>query len=146
MALTRLPKWDTELLPAFLYDRKDQAFKWGVNDCSLFAADAVQAITGTDIASDFRRGYTDHATSLAVIQSVSGGSTVADAAAYCAAKHNMPEYTFPLMAQRGDLVAADNDGQLIAGVVHGDGRHVVTVGESGLMYLPITQIKRAWKV
>jgi hypothetical protein len=50
------------------------------------------------------------------------------------------------MAKRGDLVIIDNAGTLIAGVVHLNGRHVVSVSETGLVRLPITNVVRAWSL
>lgn len=54
--LTRVPGWE-HLLAAFVRARMATPFAWGVNDCALFAADAVAAITGVDLAADLR-GYT----------------------------------------------------------------------------------------
>jgi hypothetical protein len=113
----------------------------------MFAADGIKAFTGTDIAAEFRGKYSDQPTALAAIRSITGGRTVADAAAYCAAKHGLTEWKHPLMAQRGDLAIARNgDGNPIVGLVHLNGRHIVTVSEKGLVHLPISSILRAWKV
>lgn len=144
MSLTRVQHWDTRALHGFLLERADQPFAWGVNDCALFAADAVQAATGTDIAAEFRGLYTDEDGALAAIRELTGGSTVADAAAWCAARHGLSEWQHPLCAQRGDLVVAENGGRLIAGIVHLSGRHVVTMAAEGLVRLPITAITRSW--
>lgn len=121
-------------------------FKWGVNDCALFAADGIQAYTGVDIADDFRGKYSDEAGAFALIRQVTGGATVADAAAYCAKKHALRERIHPLMAQRGDLVVVESAGVLISGLVHLNGRHVVVASEKGLNRLPITTVKRSWAV
>jgi hypothetical protein len=121
---------------------------WGANDCALFAADAIEAMTGVDIAADFRGKYHDEASALALIHSITGGSTVADAAAYCAAQHGLVEWTqpdpgtpgsrlpAPLLARRGDLVVLPDAGRIIAGVVHLNGRDVAVVGEAGLKRIP----------
>jgi hypothetical protein len=141
----RPENWDTIHFHQFLEQRANMPFKWGSNDCALFAADGIQAITGIDIASAFRDKYTTQAGAMAAIKEITGGTTVADAAAFCAASSEyFEELTHPLMAKRGDLVIVDNDGQSIAGLVHLTGRHVVTVTESGLARLPITAILRAW--
>jgi len=144
--MQRKDHWDTQHFDDFLLARVTMEFAWGTNDCALFAADAVEAITGVDIAEDFRGKYTTEKKAFALIASLTGGTTVADAASYCAAKHGLVEHEFPLMAKRGDLVVVEDDSRLIAGVVHLSGRHVVVVGEGGLKRVPLTAIKRAWAI
>lgn len=147
MPLKRLPAWDTQLLHRFLQERATTPFSWGVNDCSMFAADAVKAQTGIDIAEDFRGKYTDKAKALSLIKQITGGSTVADAASYCATKHGLTELQHPLMAQRGDLVTFSNaDGEIVAGIVHLNGRDLVSVGESGPVRVSIRKVNRAWRL
>lgn len=146
MALTRTTYWATRELHQFLLSRKDMPFTWGENDCCLFAADAIQSFTGVDLADDFRGKYIDKASALAAIASVAQGKTIQDAAAYCATKHSLQELPQPLFAQRGDLVLVEEAGDLIAGIVHLNGRHVVVVGEAGLKRQSITNVKRAWRV
>jgi len=138
--------WSTRELHDYLTNHAHTSFAWGQFDCCLFAADAIQAMTGIDIAAEFRGKYHDQASAFELIKTVTGGSTVADAAAYCANQHGLPEWKYPLMAQRGDLVVFENDGNLIAGVVHLSGRHVVSVSESGLIKAPITAVQRAWHI
>lgn len=146
MALTRNEHWATRGFHQFLLGRSKEPFIWGTNDCCTFTADAIQSITGVDIASDFRGKYTDKVSAFRAIKQITGGSTVSDAAAYCAAKHGLVELQYPLMAQRGDLVIVEEAGELIAGVVHLNGRHVVLVGEEGLKRQSIRNVKRAWRV
>jgi len=144
--LKRSPTWLTRELATFLKDHVNARFVWGTLDCCLFTADAIQAMTGVDIASDFRGKYTDQASAFALIKTVTGGSTVADAAAYCAAKYGLTEWKHPLQAQRGDLVAVTNGTDLIAGVVDLSGRFVAALGESGIIRISIRNITRAWHV
>lgn len=146
MSLTRIQHWATRSFHEFLLARAKMPFAWGQNDCALFAADGVLALTGIDIAADFRGKYSDEASAFAAIKSIAGGATVADAAAFCAQKHGLAELRFPLMAQRGDLVVFPNGPNLIAGLVHLNGRHVISVSESGLVRFMITDVKRAWRV
>lgn len=126
-------------------------FVWGTNDCCLFPADAIKAFTGVDIASDFRGKYTDEASAFELIPWITGhevdrASAVEDAAVYCAQKAELKEWPGPLFAQRGDLVVIANGETTIAGVVHLNGRHVISVGQSGLLRLPLRSVKRAWRV
>ena len=152
MPLKRVDNWDTQALERFLVSRRELPFAWGVNDCCLFPADAILAMTGVDLAEDFRGKYSSRAAAFRLIQSVTGGATVADAAAWCATKFELQEWVdqagkpVPLMAQRGDLVAIDNEGTLIAGIVHLNGRDVVTVAEEGLVRLPLAAVTRAWRI
>jgi len=146
MPLQKHEHWDTESFHDFLLAHATSPFIWGQNDCCLFAANAIESFTGTDIADDFRGKYTNHDSAFALIETLTGGTTVADAAAHCAAKHGLVEHQYPLMAKRGDLVVIANGDTLIAGVTHLNGRHVVTVTESGLVRLPITKVVRSWAV
>jgi hypothetical protein len=153
MALVRKTHWATRELTEFLIARASQPFAWGSNDCCLFPADAIQALTGVDLAADFRGKYSTEVEAFALIRSVTGSTApsetaVADVAAWCAAQHRLMEWPQPLFAQRGDLVVIENGGRQIAGIVHLTGRHVVSMAESGLVKLLITPtlIKRAWHV
>ena len=141
--LIRKETWDTGPFHEFLLERAKIPFAWGNNDCALFAADAIESITGVDIAPDFRGKYTDQRGALKTIHAVTGGATVEDAAEYCAAKAEMVEWKHPLMAQRGDLVTVSDAGRIISGVIHLNG-NIVAVGEDGLKVIPITSVRRAW--
>jgi hypothetical protein len=146
--LKRTTHWATRELHQHLLERATAAHEYGKNDCALFVADAIQAMTGVDIAEDFR-GYTTQQGALAAIAKVTGKSTVEDAAAYCAKKYGLPELEHPLLAQRGDLVVvsqADGPGGLLLGLVHLSGACVVAPGDAGLRRIPLTAIKRAWRI
>jgi hypothetical protein len=144
--LKRVQHWATRSFHQFLMARAKTPFSWGNNDCALWAADGILAQTGTDIASDFRGKYSDEAGALATIKAITGGTTVADAAAYCAAKHGMAELPHPLQAQRGDLVTVEDTGNEVAGLVHLNGRDIVVVGQTGLHRVSIMKILRAWRL
>lgn len=152
MPLKRTNSWDTGEFHEFLETRAKAPFAWGTNDCCLFPADAIQSFTGEDLAAEFREKYTDEASAFAAIAAITGGTTVEDAAVWCAERAGLSEWVdasgtpLPLMAQRGDLVVLEDSGRMIAGVVHLNGRHVVTVGEAGLKRLPLNVVKRAWKI
>jgi hypothetical protein len=112
----------------------------------MFAADAIKEITGIDVADDFRNKYHDEKSAYALIKKVTGGSTVEDAAAYCAQKHGLQELKSPLFAQRGDLVVLKDGDNIIAGVVHLNGRHVAVAAEQGMKVKDVREILRAWRV
>lgn len=146
MPLKRTQHWATREFHDFLLARASQPFSWGANDCCLFAADAIRSFTGVDLADDFRGKYSDEASAFALIRSITGGSSVEAAAVHCASKHDLTEWASPLCAQRGDLVLVEDAGRIISGVVHLNGRHIVSVGEQGLKRLPIRSIARAWQI
>jgi hypothetical protein len=146
MTLTRVEHWDTVAFHEFLLARAGVPFAWGENDCALFVADGIEAMTGVDVAGDFRGQYHSEAEAMDLIRSVTGGETVADAAAWCADRSGMPERVLPLFAQRGDMVVLPDAGRPIAGLVHLNGRDVVAVGEAGLKRLPLAGVTRAWRV
>ena len=51
--MTRLPDWRLRF-DALVMDRLHAPFSWGSNDCVLFAADNVLALTGEDLAFGLR--------------------------------------------------------------------------------------------
>jgi hypothetical protein len=146
--MKRIEHWATRGLDAFLRSRAATPFAWGTHDCALFAADGIEVMTGVDIAADFRGKYSDEAGALEAIRTVAGGATVADAAAWCAAKHGLEEWRHPLCAQRGDLVVYEDEitGRPVSGLVHLSGRHIVAAGPDGLKRVSITEVLRAWHV
>lgn len=144
MPLTRLPKWDTRLLHAYILARASMAFQYGPNDCCSFACSGIAAFTGTNIAEGFGSYKTANG-ALKAIKTVTGGSTVEDAAVWCATKYEMTEYKSALFAQRGDLVLA-KDVDLLMCLVSLNGRELLAPGEQGLKRLPLTAGLRAWRV
>jgi hypothetical protein len=146
MSLPKPHNWREQHFHNFILENAHKPFVWGENDCCLFPANAIQAISGVDLADDFRGRYRDEASAFALIKSLTGGSSVADAAAYCAHKHGLVEHEFPLMAKRGDLVVVKNGDALICGLVHLNGRHVITVSTNGHVRLPVSNVVRAWSI
>lgn len=56
MTLTRLPDWDIRAARWFRTVAR-RPFAWGSNDCALFCAGAVLAMTGVDLAAEWRGAY-----------------------------------------------------------------------------------------
>ena len=145
MALTRITDWDTKGLGPYLFAHKSDPFVWGQADCCLFAANAIQSFTGQDLAADFRGKYTDEASAFALIREITGGNSVGNAAEYCATKAGLQEWRSPLLARRGDLVVIDNAGREIAGIIDLTGRFALSMAETGMIVLPLSAVKKAWK-
>ncbi len=63
-------------LHALVLQRHDQPFAWGLRDCCLWAADAVHACTGRDLAIDLRGGYFSARQAARVVQRLGGLPTL----------------------------------------------------------------------
>lgn len=136
--MTRLWNW-AENLTAFLALRRDAPAQWGTNDCALFAADAVHAMTGVDMAAQFRGRYRTAAGAAALIDELGGLQAIA-----AAAFGSMPRSSWRL-ARRGDVVLADLDGRDTLMVC--DGAYMVGPGERGAVYRPMADGARlVWEV
>jgi len=109
---------------------------WGQSDCWMLAVDAYQAVTGEKLAPKLR-GYKTEAGGYKLFAK-HGFKTVG--AALAAHLPAVPT----LMAQRGDLGVIERRGIESCGVVTTIGVAVKT--EAGLTYLPVTELKRAFKV
>ena len=122
-----------ERLNDFIEDRRKAVFCWGQRDCVLFAADAVQAMTGVDHAVEYRGTY-DSATGAARLLAKLGG-----------VENVVPFASIPVaFAGRGDLVTVDTkDGAALAVCL---GRHVAAMSASGLVFLPMSAADAAWRV
>ena len=97
-AAGRRPDWFVRL-GALVSRRLDEPFAFGTNDCCVWAADAVEAVTGLDPAADLRGTY-HTATGAARVLQAAGGL-----AALCAQRLG-PEVP-PSLAQVGDIGLVD---------------------------------------
>lgn len=138
--LARTEGWESRLA-ALVEERRRVPFQWGANDCTLFAADAVLAITGFDTATNHRGWYSDRASALRHL--ARGWRSLEALATY-----NLGPPIEPLRAMRGDVAlglwATDTFGRQALGVVLG--RHVVTPGPAGLVFNSLRTAIRAWPV
>lgn len=129
---TRYPDWP-ERLSDFIESRRHQKFKWGTQDCSMFACDSVLAITGTDIAIEQRGTYYTASGALRIIKDAGGLRNLV----------KLPE-KHPGLAQRGDLVLVDQDGRELLGICLGD--TYASAGADGLVFRPMAEAIIAWVV
>ena len=144
--MRRKHSWPEDL-HAFIESRVGAPFAWGMNDCCLFSADAIQSMTVVDVAAEFRGKYTDEASAMAIIKTVTGGATVEDAANHAATKYGLQALPSVLFAQRGDLLLySDPQTGLSLGIVYHNGKDGLFVGAKGLHRLPIKKCAKAWRV
>ena len=127
-----------ERLADMIEQRRSEPFAWGANDCCLFPADVVRAMTGFDFAAAWRGQY-DSAIGAQRQLDEAGGMVALVTAALGAPRDN------PQMAVRGDVVCVDIDGRLTLGVVTGSGSWCAP-GESGLIFRPMSEVQMVWEV
>jgi hypothetical protein len=127
----KLPGWQKRLTD-FLRDNHARPFQPGRWDCAIWAAGAVEAMTGEDFLRGFR-GYRTIAEGKRKLQAKGFADHVAYVAAF------LPEVP-PAFAQPGD-VAVIGDQSL--GIVQG--AQVYVFGVNGFGMAPFTVIGRAFR-
>lgn len=130
----RLHDWQLHF-SRFAKERAAMPFEWGRNDCSLFACDAMLAMTGADHAASFR-GYTTAREALRLIQRHGGLHAIATQA--------LGEAVSPLYAAVGDLVLIENAGRELLAICNGT--NAIAPGETCMVALDMSSALAAWKV
>lgn len=132
----RRPDWKLRL-NAYLADVVRRGFAPGEHDCALFAAGAVEAMTGRDLAAPYRGRY----------RTLRGGARILKAAGFAshidlAAGHLAEIHTS--RAAPGDLAVIATDGGDALGVVQGESVYVL--GASGMGLMAMSSAHRAFRV
>lgn len=138
LALERRHDWRTHL-NAYLNDIKAADLVWGKHDCAIgLAAHAIEAMTGVDIASQWRGRYDDAASALRMLRK----DGFADLEAL--GRSLLPAVP-PAMAQIGDIALVPNDSELAAlGVVIGD--RIMVLAENGIGSVDLLQASVVFRV
>lgn len=131
----RVEGWEA-LLAAAIDDARARPFEWGVHDCAIWAFDVRRAMTGQDAAAAWRGRYSSAKGAVRTLRLVLGAASHAEAATAILG----PPLDRPLMAQRGDIVLADDCFGVCAGAV------CAFLAPEGLTFRPITEIDMAWRV
>lgn len=138
----RPPGWQGRLT-ACLAQVARQPYRPGTQDCALFAAGAVAAMTGEDLAAPWRGHYRSVKEGLKALRAAG----FADHLAFVSA--HFPEIP-PAFANPGDLAELEGlDGLPALGVVQGEHVYVlrpVVDGVGGIGLVPLTAVRRAWRV
>lgn len=135
--MKRLPDWESRLV-AYLSAAAPKAFAFGENDCALFTAGAVEAMTGVDLATKWRGKYRSLKTGFTRLAKAGFSDHVALAASL------LPEVP-PAFAWKGDIAVVPGDfGAGALGVVQGEGVYVLTA--TGLGIVPRLNIVRAFRL
>lgn len=132
----RIPDWQLAFAKC-VAEHQNVPFKWGEQDCVLWAADTVFAITGEDPAKEFRGAYDSALSAARVLREAGGmeklvsekmGGTPVDSR----------------LANVGDVVLVLQDGEPMLGVCNGD--TLLATGSNGLVALPMQAAVKIWKV
>jgi hypothetical protein len=132
--MTRTPDWRARLA-RYVSGVARVRFRSGEHDCGMFAAGAIQVMTGEDVAAKFR-GYRTIEEGRSAVAAAGFGS-MGD---YLASI--MPEVE-PPFAQVGDIVALEENGEEALGVVQGPSIYVLRV--DGLGLVPLSRATRAFR-
>ncbi len=128
--------------PSILANQIEQAertpFEWGVNDCCLWSATVVDAMTGVDPAKDFRGLYSTEAEAKIVLESLGTGDIKSIIVSIFGEPIGIK------LAQRGDVVLAIIDGQQTVGICVGGRTAFKSL--TGLIQLPTLKCDCAWRV
>jgi hypothetical protein len=128
----RVAIWE-EALSDYISSKRDEPFQYGVNDCCMFAAGAVEAMTGVDPMEEFKGTYSDLRGSIKALKEIGEGdleTTLDSKFEEVAISH----------AQRGDLAFFDES----VGVIMGGFAYFVS--DEGLERIPREMWEKCWSV
>lgn len=148
--LVRHDFWE-DALRTFLDNCAERRFEWGSHDCTLFAASAVERMTGVDFAEGLRGTYSD-ARSAAEVLRQHGAGTLLKTVSACLGRHRHIGF-----AKRGDVVMHNGSlgicagsMSLFVGQLDNFGQHLppddITEGREGLIPYPTSLCDRCWPV
>jgi hypothetical protein len=140
--LRRFPDWQSRL-NSYLEARRSAEFHYGGHDCCLFTADAILAMTGTDLAANFRHSYRSRFGAMRRIRSYTSGISVSGVVAALMQEHSVPGLPSPAHAQRGDAVLLRSGETL--GLISLQGSLIAT-SEYGWIDFPLDRALRAWRI
>jgi hypothetical protein len=133
--MKRLHDWQTQF-ESFIHERQEMQFVWGTNDCAIFAADCVQALTGIDPALQGLREHTTEKQALRALERHGGLVGIATAA--------MGEPVTAMFANIGDVVLSKSEGRDMLSICNGT--TVLAPSATGLVAIPLDTAATCWKV
>ena len=78
--MKRISNWESAF-SEYIESKRNTPYEYGTNDCCMFAAGSVEAITGEDPMSEFRGKYKSLATSVRALQEIGAGDLETEAEA-----------------------------------------------------------------
>lgn len=124
--MSRKENWP-QLLNQYLGEIRSKEFEWGVFDCCIMCAGAIEAITGEDLMSEFRGKYDSEETSDEALAEIGKGDL------YQTLVDKLGEPVDGAHGQRGDVAYHEPTG--ICGIVYG--KKAMFIGDEGFVVLPM---------
>ena len=135
--VVRLRDWAPRLL-AYIQRSRSRSFAYGHLDCALFAAGAVEAMTGVDHAARYRP-YTSLADGLKLLRAEGYADHVAPF------RELLPAISVA-RARHGDLAVIDGPIGRSLGVIQGASIYALTETETALALVPLSEAREVLKV
>ena len=137
MMRSRVDHWE-RLLASAIDTARAKPFVWGVHDCPTFAFETRMILTGgADVAARWRGRYTTALGGERVMRRL-GWASLEDMGRTLLGEPRPAV----LLARRGDIVLADTG--LCFGIC--TGASAVGMAPAGLVTVPLTACRRAWRV
>jgi len=135
--LKRFEHWPI-LLSKFLQEKQGSEFVWGQNDCSLFVADCINALTGFDCGAHVRGTYSDADGARKVLTDFGGMFSMVES-------FLGDPRPYPMKNMRGDIVMHDFGTASCLGVIDDTGRRAAFLSVNrGLIREPISNKMIVW--
>jgi hypothetical protein len=115
-------------LPEYITAHLSKPFEWGRHDCCTWVGEWIRIKTGYDYLTE-HKPWTNARAATKKLKELGGIRTLLQS--------NLKQIN-PNMAQDGDITILNGTACLFSG------RHIVSVGESGLVFTERTLAKEAW--
>jgi hypothetical protein len=132
----RLSDWRPRLT-AYLAETAREGFRYGSNDCALFSAGAVRAMTGHDPAAAWRGTYTTLEGGLKRLRKAGFKDHIDQAG-------TLFQAVAPAFAQVGDIAGIETPEGWALGIFTGE--TIACLSPSGLGHMPREAASLAWTV
>ena len=129
--IKRKDDW-VEQLEGFVKKHAQTDFKYGEIDCALYVCDAIEAMTGVDVAESFRGLYKTKNGALKVLKEYGGLEGIGD---FVSRGYGMRDVKANFEG-RGDVVLFVYEGVKSFGFISLSGREVCGLSESGNTSIP----------
>ena len=136
MTLKRTKGWE-DRFTSLVQSRLREPFAWGGQDCCLWAADCVQALTGIDPAESLRGTYSTALEAARIVTELGGLEAIVTAALG-------EPLGGPLFASVGDIGIVETNGRQSLAVCNG--AHWLAPSDGGMVPVPLELAATAWRV